>query len=45
MDDLLRDFQQGGICECVNVGDRKLEHYVVSAVNPLGALVRRATRR
>ena len=43
--DLLADFRAGGICECVSAGDRKLEHYVVSAVNPLGALVRRAGRK
>ena len=42
--DLLQDFLQGGICECVNVGYRKLAHYVVSAVNPLGALERRARK-
>ena len=40
MADLVEDFQQGGICECVNVGYRKLERYVVSVVNPLGALRR-----
>lgn len=44
LDDLLRDFTQGGICECVGTGERKLEHYVVSAVNPLGALVRRGVK-
>ena len=38
--DLLHDFQENGVCECINVGYRKLEHYVVSAVNPLGALRR-----
>jgi hypothetical protein len=38
--DLVRDFQENGVCECVNVGYRKLEQYVVSAVNPLGALRR-----
>ena len=38
--DLVRDFQENGVCECVNVGYRKLEHYVVSAVAPLGALCR-----
>jgi hypothetical protein len=43
--DLLHDFRQGGICECINAGDRKLEHYVVSAVNPLGAFVRRSERQ
>jgi hypothetical protein len=39
--DLLLDFQAEGICECINVGERKLTHYVVSAVNPLGAIARR----
>jgi hypothetical protein len=43
--DLLRDFREGGICECVSPDDRKLEHYVVSAVNPLGALIRRSERQ
>ncbi|NOZ26954.1 MAG: hypothetical protein GXP39_02740 [Chloroflexi bacterium] len=38
--DLLEDFRTDGICECVHVGYRKLEHYVVSVVNPLGALRR-----
>jgi hypothetical protein len=42
LDDLIQDFQDGGICECVNAGYRKLAHYVVSAVNPLGALQRRS---
>jgi hypothetical protein len=42
LDDLLCDFQDNGICECVNTGYRKLAHYVVSAVNPLGALKRRS---
>jgi hypothetical protein len=31
---------RGGMYECVNVKDGKLDHYVVSAVNPLGALQR-----
>ena len=35
--DLIDDFRVGGICECVNVGYRKLESYVDSATNPLGA--------
>jgi len=35
--DLIDDFRIGGICECVNVGYRKLESYVDSATNPLGA--------
>lgn len=38
--DLIADFQQHGFYECVNAGYRKLEHYVASAVNPLGALRR-----
>ena len=38
--ELIQDFRENGICECVNVGYRKLEHYVVSVVNPLGALRR-----
>jgi hypothetical protein len=42
LDGLLQGFRQDGICECINVGYRKLVHYVVSAVNPLGALKRRA---
>lgn len=40
--DLIQDFQDGDICECVNAGYRKLAHFVVSAVNPLGALKRRS---
>jgi|GEM_PF-154431 len=35
--DLIEDFRAGGICECVNAGTRKLESYVASATNPLGA--------
>lgn len=35
--DLVADFQQGGVCECVNDGYRQLESYVVSAANPLAA--------
>jgi hypothetical protein len=38
--ELIQDFQENGICECINVGYHKLEHYVVSVVNPLGALRR-----
>lgn len=37
-EDLLADFRQNGIYECVNEGYRKLEHYVVSATNPWGVL-------
>jgi hypothetical protein len=35
--DLIEDFRSGGICECANAGYRKLESYVDSATNPLGA--------
>ena len=38
--DLLHDFQEVGIYECINVGYRKAEHYLPSVVNPLGALRR-----
>ncbi|MDW8367157.1 MAG: hypothetical protein RMK49_15050 [Abditibacteriales bacterium] len=38
--DLIADFQQGGVCECVNEGYRQLESYVVSATNPLAAVRR-----
>ena len=38
--DLLLDFQEAGIYECINVGYRKVERYVPSVVNPLGALRR-----
>lgn len=36
--DLISDFQQGGICECVGPNYRQLESYVVSATNPLSAV-------
>lgn len=36
--DLMADFDQHGVHECVNEGYRQLESYVVSAVNPLGAV-------
>jgi hypothetical protein len=36
--DLLADLQEEGFYECINIGYRKLEHYVASAVNPLGGL-------
>jgi len=39
-EDLLADLHDNGIYECVNEGYGKLEHYVVSATNPLGALRR-----
>jgi hypothetical protein len=35
---LIADFQTHGIYECIGPDDRKLNHYVVSATNPLGAL-------
>lgn len=38
--EMIADFRQGGICECVNEGYRQLESYVVSATNPLGAVRR-----
>jgi hypothetical protein len=41
--DLIADFKQRGIYECVNRGYRQLETYVASATNPLGA-VRRLAR-
>jgi hypothetical protein len=42
-DDLVADFRARGIFECVNDGYTKLETYVVSATNPLGALRRLAS--
>ncbi len=36
--DLIMDFRSNGIFECVNVGYRQLNHYVVSVVNVLGGL-------
>jgi hypothetical protein len=38
--ELIDDFQNNGVCECVNGGYRQLESYVVSAANPLGAVRR-----
>jgi hypothetical protein len=35
--DLIADFREGGVCECVNDGYRQLPSYVVSATNPLAA--------
>jgi hypothetical protein len=35
--DLIADFREGGVCECVNEGYRQLPSYVVSATNPLAA--------
>ncbi len=39
-EDLIADFRQNGIYECVNEDYSKLEHYVVSATNAWGALRR-----
>lgn len=39
---LVADYRKQGACECVNVGYEKLRDYVVSVVNPLGALRRLA---
>jgi len=36
-DELIADFQQNGVYECVHPEYRQLESYVVSACNPLGA--------
>lgn len=38
LDELLTDFAQDGICECVNEGYRKLPQFVVSATNARGGL-------
>lgn len=35
--DLMADFGEGDVCECVNEGYRQLPSYVVSATNPLAA--------
>ena len=40
LDDLIVDFQQNGVYECVNEDYAKLDTYVASATNPLGALLR-----
>jgi hypothetical protein len=40
LDDLCTDFAQNGVYECVNGSYRKLDSYVVSATNILGALRR-----
>ena len=40
LDDLTADFQQNGVYECVNQDYAKLDTYVTSATNPLGALLR-----
>ena len=36
--ELLEDFREGGICECINRNYRKLPEYVVSVTNIRGAL-------
>ena len=36
-EELIADFQQNGVYECVHPEYRQLESYVVSACNPLGA--------
>ncbi|HEY3332609.1 MAG TPA: hypothetical protein VGK19_21440 [Capsulimonadaceae bacterium] len=33
--EMMADFNQNGVCECINKGYRQLETYVVSATNPL----------
>jgi hypothetical protein len=38
LQELVNDFKLFGIFECVNVDYEKLNHYVVSVVNPLGAI-------
>jgi hypothetical protein len=35
--ELLADFREHGVFECVNEGYRQLDSYVVSATNPLAA--------
>jgi len=35
---LIADYRRRGAHECINVGYEKLMDYVVSVVNPLGAL-------
>jgi len=42
--DLLQDYQERGVYECINKNYTKLKNYVASAVNPLGAL-RKIERR
>ena len=37
LDELLTDFEENGICECINENYRKLPQFVVSAVNVRGA--------
>ena len=39
LDELLEDFLQDGICECINEGYRKLPQFVVSATNARGGLL------
>ena len=37
LSELLEDFREGGACECINRGYRKLPQFVVSATNIRGA--------
>lgn len=39
LDELLEDYENNGICECINIGYRKLPKFVVSATNPRGGLL------
>ena len=39
LDQLLKDFETDGICECINDGYRKLPQFVVSATNARGGLL------
>lgn len=39
LDSLLLDFEDDGICECINDGYRKLPQFVVSATNARGGLL------
>ena len=39
LDELLADFEQDGICECINEGYRKLPKFVVSATNARGGVL------
>lgn len=39
LDELIEDFENDGICECINEGYRKLPQFVVSATNARGGLL------
>ena len=41
-DELIASFRTAGVFECIHLGYQKLDSYVVSATNPLGALRRLA---